>query len=451
MAPVARSARALVAPGPALTAMEADVIVVGAGASGLACARSLVAAGIDVVVLEARDRIGGRIQTLREDGEVVEAGAHVVHGANAATWSILAEGGIVAEPLEHTRITVWIDGRSYAVHDLAAAGVLPPWSLEEFVVRAGRAGGSVAALFDDLPLATLERRVGEDWLLQTWGAPPEELDADELGRIRRASAAGDGQFVVVGGYDQVAAQLARGLEVRLGTTVRRIVTRARSVEVVADGGEVFGARAVVLTVPPTVVAGGALSFEPGLPLEKMKAARALPLCDAVVLVLRLATPAARSSWDFVVGGSSGFWQSRAGSRAVVGVLKGPPAARARELAAETSFSAAVAALLPTAAATDVEDVEVVDWGADPLAQGAFTYPGVSDAEAPAAWAAPIAASLFFAGEATCWECHRGLVHGAIESGLRCAAEVLACLSRAQRAATAGSVHLGRRRRRRSVS
>jgi monoamine oxidase len=413
--------------------VDADVLVIGAGASGLAAGRSLAAAGVDVVVVEARKRIGGRIHTLRDDGEVVEAGAHVVHGANASTWSVLAEGGISAEPLEHAGVVIRIDGRAYSAHELAAAGVMPPWSLEEFVVHAARTDGSVADLFDALPLGSLERRIGEDWLLQTWGAPTADLAAAELAQARRASTAGGDQFVVAGGFDQVAAQLARGLDVRLGTTVRKVVARSGSVDLLADGGQRLRARAAVVTVPPSVVAGGALVFDPALPPEKLEAARALPLCDALVLVLRLATPAPRWSWDFVVGDLSGFWQTRAGSRALVGVFKGPPAARVRELGA-ASAPASVATLLPTPPAGAVEGVEIVDWGADPLARGAFSYPGFSSGDAARAWAAPVAPTLYFAGEATCWERHRGLVHGAIESGLRCAAEVIGSVGGGRRLA-----------------
>jgi monoamine oxidase len=414
--------------------MDADVVVIGAGASGLAAGRSLAAAGVDVVVVEARDRIGGRIRTLRDDDEVVEAGAHVVHGANASTWSVLAEGGISAEPLEHAGVVIRIDGRAYSAHELAAAGVMPPWSLEEFVVHAVRTDGSVADLFDALPLGSLERRIGEDWLLQTWGAPAADLAAAELAQARLASTAGDGQFVVAGGFDQVATQLARGLDVRLGSTVRKVVARAASVDLLVDGGERLRARAAVVTVPPSVVAGGALVFEPALPPGKLEAARALPLCDALVLVLRLATPAAASSWDFVVGAVSGFWQARADSRTLVGVFKGPPAARVRDLVRAAPVPASVASVLPAPAAGAVEDVEIVDWGADPLARGAFSYPGFSSGDAARAWAAPVAPTLYFAGEATCWERHRGLVNGAIESGLRCAAEVIGAVGGGRRLA-----------------
>ncbi len=411
--------------------MDADVIVIGAGASGLACARSLARAGIDVIVVEARDRVGGRIRTLRKDGEVIEVGAHVVHGANASTHRILDGAGLGVTPLEQAETVVWVDGRAYGIRDLAAAGVIPPWSLEEFVVLADAAEGSVADLLDALPLGALERRVGEDWLLQTWGAPPAQLSAAGLAQARRAWTAGDGQFVVVDGYDRLAAELERGLEVRTGVIARRVVSGAGSVEVVAQDGEAFRATAVVVTVPPAVVAEGALRFDPPLPREKARAALALPLADAVVVVLLLATEAERSSWDFVVGPLSGFWQTREGSRAVVGVVKGPPARRVRELVASAPPAESLAALLPRLESAGAEDAEIVDWGADPYALGAYGYPGLRAADAARSWALPVGSSLFFAGDATCWERHRGMVHGAIESGLRCADELRASVGGGQ--------------------
>jgi monoamine oxidase len=430
VAPLVRSPRTRVAPGSALKEgrpVVADVIVIGAGASGLACARSLARTGLDVVVVEARDRVGGRIHTLRDGDEVVEAGAHVVHGADASTRSILEEAGVETAPLERAEIVFWVEGQAYDVRALAAAGVMPPWNLEEFLVRADPGGGSVADLFDALPLGSLERRVGEDWIHQGWGALPAELSAAGLAQAKRTSTAGDGEFVVAGGYDQVAAELARGLDVRTGVAARRVASERGHVEVAADGGELFRARAAVVTVPPTVVVHGDLRFDPPLSPEKLAAARALPLADAVVVVARLAAPAARSSWDFVVGPLSGFWQSRAGARAMVGVSKGESAGRVRDLLGASRRVESLPALLPKFESVSVEDVDVVDWGADPYALGAYSYPGVRSGEAARIWAAPVRPRLFFAGEATCWERHRGMVHGAIDSGLRCADEVRAHL------------------------
>jgi monoamine oxidase len=434
MAVLARSACARVAPRPAVTAVDADVIVIGAGASGLACARSLDRAGIDVVVVEARDRVGGRIHTLRRDGEVVEAGAHVVHGGRASTLSILEEAGLAVTPLEPAEVVVWVDGRAYGIRDLAAAGVMPPWSLEEFVVRADAAEGSVADLLDALPVGRLERAICEDWLLQTWGASAEELSAAGLAQAKRSATAGDGQFVVADGYDRVAGQLARGLEVRTGVVVRRVVSRSGSVEVVAEDGESLRATAVVVTVPPAVVADGTLCFGPSLPPERIAAARALPLADAVVVVLLLGTEAARSSWDFVVGPLGGFWQTRAGSRAMVGVIKGAPARGARKLLGAAPLAEVLPTLLPKLHPAGVEGIDIVDWGADPYALGAYSYPGLFATDAARIWAAPLGSSLFFAGEATCWERHRGMVHGAIESGVRCADELRSSVGGGQQVA-----------------
>jgi monoamine oxidase len=415
--------------------VDADVVVIGAGASGLACARVLVGAGLDVIVVEARDRIGGRIHTLREGGEIVEVGAHVVHGDRAVTLSILEEAGLAVAPLDPAEIVVWIDGRPSRIPELAAGDVLPPWSLEEFLVRVDKAEGSVADLFDALPLAAVERRIGEDWLLQTWGAPAAELSAAELAALKRASTAGGGQFVVVAGYDELAARLAHGIDVRLELGVRRIAVAARSVEVGGERGESLRARSVVVTVPPAVVVGEGIDFHPALQPAKLESARQLPLCDAIVVVIRVATPAGRSSWDFVVGPLGGYWQTRASSRFRVGVVKGLPAQRVRDLVRREAFPAVLTRLLPGPAADEVEDVHVVDWGADQFSLGAFTYPAAGARDAARAWAAPIGTSLFFAGEATCWERHRGLVHGALESGRRCADEVLASVRGGQRVAS----------------
>src|SRR5438309_4679026 len=116
--------------------MDADVIVIGAGASGLAAARDLTDRGADVLVLEARDRIGGRVRTLRGfTDEPIELGAMVVHGERATTVDIVPDAGLTLGPPKWTA-----DGQTFLVVD---GEPRPPselagwWDLEHEVGRLG--------------------------------------------------------------------------------------------------------------------------------------------------------------------------------------------------------------------------------------------------------------------------------------------------------------------------
>ena len=255
---------------------ETDTVVIGAGAAGLACARELVAAGVDVVVVESRNRIGGRIETLRVPGEPpVELGAQVVHGRRVSTWDVIEDGSLEAAPLDPaTQFAFVVDGEAMSIGDLLARGVTPPWVVEQRLERASAPGDSAADALDRLGSASLERDVSGAWLTQRWCAEPARLNAGGLVAEQAAHRSDPDDFVVVDGYDRVPDALAEGLDVRLEAPARSVAWRSGEVDVHLGDGRVR-TRAVVVTIPPPVVAAGGIEFEPALADAKVDAARAL--------------------------------------------------------------------------------------------------------------------------------------------------------------------------------
>jgi monoamine oxidase len=405
-----------------------DVVVIGAGVAGLGCARDLVRRGLEVVVLEARDRIGGRIATLRLPGQrPIEVGAQVIHGALAATWSIIREAGLQTSAFAREGEMIFgIDGDARPLPEVLRAGT-PPWAIESFLCRHDPPDRPVVEVLTGWGVTGLSQVLGLEWLAQTWCADPRELSAAGICRVTALSRAGRGEFVLDDGYDQLTRYLANGVRIQLGMPVERVCFAAGRVEIVV-GQERLPARAVVITVPPSVVAAGGLLFEPALPAEKDAAARAILVGDALVVVARLAAPAPRSAWAFVVGEAGGFWRVETGSALLMGWMKGPTAGAARKLAAQGELIMRLAApVFPQLQLDRVSDVRVFDWGADPYTRGGYSYPRAGALDQPRVWAAPVQGTLFFAGEATCADGHLGLVHGALESGLRAAQEVAAAL------------------------
>lgn len=396
-------------------------MVIGAGVAGLAAARELAAAGCDVVVLEARDRIGGRVWTWRRAGEPPwEAGAQVVHGDAAATWGLVesAEASRLAPPA----LRVAVGDHGFEMAELVAMGVAPPW---EVAGRAVAGRGSVAEAVAALAVEPVARALALEWLAQVHAGDPAATPVVALRRLEQAATAGEGEFVVDAGYDVVPERLANGLDVRLDAPVRRI---AWSPGTVAAGS--VTARAAVITVPPPVVAGGAPAFEPQLPSGKRAAAAAIRFGDAVAAVGALAEPAAEDGWGISIGEVGGAWQVRAGSRLLAGWFKGPAAGAARAHGDVAGLAArAVAALFP-GAALDGRAPRLVDWGRDRWAGGCYPAPHAGFEAVQGRWAAPVEGTLFFAGDATCGARHPGRVHGALESGTRAAAEAAAALGAA---------------------
>lgn len=400
--------------------------MVGAGAAGLACAGAVADLGLSVVVLEARDRVGGRILSLRGHprDQVVEAGAQVVHGERALTWRVIGAAGLEAQPLPTgADLAVVVDGHRHLPADLDAAGLPRPWVAEQELLagvgagNGGERGGLLAS-----------------WLAQVWCADAARLDVAAMARLRASATAGTGDFEVGGGYDLVAASLAGGLDVRLGAPVGRVAWAGAAGVTVGGPAGAWEARAVVVTVPPPVVRAGRIAFDPPLPAAKVAALEGIEVGDALTAVLTWSAPAPVSGWAFVADRPGAFWRAWAGSPVLVASFKGPEVAGARALVADHARVAEVAQVaqvaFPWAAGGEVERLQVVDWGLDAWAGGGFCYPTEGSVEAQRAWAAPLGGRLFFAGDAACGDRHPGTVHGALESGLRAAADVAAALGRA---------------------
>lgn len=412
-----------------------DIAVIGAGVAGLGCAHKLRARGVDVVVVEARDRVGGRIRAVWPDGETpVEVGAQVVHGEWAVTWKVIERAGLRVEPLGvDDEFVVAMGGHRFTA-DAVPEGVVPPWAVEEAITRRPRPGAPAAEACGD-HVDGPGRALATEWLAQVWASDPDQLSATGMAEIRRRWRSGRQDWVVLDGYQRIPEVLAAGLDVRLGTAVRRVRWSDNGVvlECVDTGtgapAEPVQATAAVVTVPPTVVTAGRLAFDPSLPPEKTKAAHQIPLGPAVVAVVTLAEPAPRSVWGLSVATVGGFVRARARSSTVTISCKGPGA---RRVPGARWDAALVTELLgPVLDWFDpdlVTGVEAVDWGADPWAGGAFSYPRCGGLDAPHTWAAPVGRVLFFAGEATCGDLHPATVHGALESGISSSEQVLSTLA-----------------------
>lgn len=403
--------------------MEAvDVVVVGAGAAGLACARVLQDVGMGVVVLEARRGIGGRISTHREIGEApVELGAQVIHGdVDTSDWG-LPESTRLADLPAWDDVAVVMGGR--ADNSVAVArriGPLP-WQVEEQLFSRPRPTGLTVGL----ALSQLRKGAHElavHWFEQVWGDAVDRLDVLSIANSR--TARGHHTRVMVDGYDRLPETLASSLDVRTGWPVREVRIAGTRVEV--RGISPIGCSVAVLTVPPQCLTSGRLRVDPALSQARVRAGALLASGDAMVVLLSLVEPAGRSSLALFIDPPYGLWSVRAGSRAMVGHIKGPRTVTARRWPFDAVGATSIAHTVAACSAV-VRDVTVVDWGSDAWAGGAYSLPMAGATEAAAVWAQPVADRLFFAGEASAPDGMRGLVQGAIASGRRVADQVLAAL------------------------
>jgi monoamine oxidase len=413
------------------TQVDYEVVVVGAGVAGLAAAQRLHEAGLAPLVLEARNRVGGRVYTDYSGGPV-ELGAEFIHGQHAATWSVVRAAGLHTEP--------WGESRAYAI----GGAQLPPAQADALHARVMRLYEAVTHYTGpDRSAADVVAEVGqgdaqalaiiERWLAGMEAADITRLSAKWLSEERRLNSAGWVNYHVSSGYDGVPRALATGLDVRLDSAVTKVAWSRGSVALTLHNGEQLTARQVVVTVPLSLIQQGRVQFAPALPAEKQTALNAIAMGHVTKLALWFERPC----WaPFVFLSADGmvttWWPSGDDERpALMGYVGGrfglALAALGEDEAIRRGLDEA-AALFGSQLRDCYMRGRLVDWSRDPWSLGAYTYTPVGGGGARELLAAPVGDTLFFAGEATSSNGHLATVHGAIETGWRAASEVLASRS-----------------------
>jgi monoamine oxidase len=401
--------------------MAADVVVIGAGISGLTCAGRLAGAGLDVIVYEGRDRVGGRIRTFHpaDGGRPAELGAQVVHGTRNPVHEIVGEENtqIVSRDVTAGAIV----GGVRRDMSVLARGQNAPWALQrQLNVAPGLDDAGVDKWLMARGLTDAEEAAAREWFRQHWAADPDLLSTRAVAAAHRGDDAfDDAEYTVRGGFEQLPRLLARDLEVRTGCPVSSVRWRRGGIKAVT-GEEVAAGSAVVVTVPCAVVSAGGLVIE-DLPPGKAAAAAALRPGDGYCAVVTFSRPAPDTATVFDADGARGFVSSQAGRPEVLVVAKAGAAATVRHA---QDLAAFLRPALPWTAGARVVESTVADWGGDRYSLGAFTHAGFGAAQAAAVWARPVADTLFFAGEATVAGTRLPWVQGAMASGIRAAGQIL---------------------------
>ena len=428
--------------------MNTDVIIIGGGVAGLVAAGELIRAGATVLLLEARDRLGGRIFTHCERGLdfPIELGAEFMHGCPPVLLDVVESAGANNIPIIDRRL-------------ISDQGVLKPlnnfWEIIEQINSQIRSDDILTyqAFLDQAEGSCFEKSIAKSYVE---GFNAAHSDLVSATAIKEADAAAEKieakkQFRFREGYDCIVAHLAKEIPsecISLGCVVRAVNWSRKSVEVVAMLGEKesrFRAEKAVITLPLGVLrqsleGQGGVAFDPQLS-EKREPMSHLAIGDVVKMVLQFRQP----FWNNreVIGDSTPFgfalcldadfptWWTQAPSPAniITGWAGSPAADKLHDFGREELSNTALVSICETFGISTAHLRSLFvrnyfhDWAEDPFALGAYSYPKIHGTKAAKALGEPLDNTLFFAGEATDSNGFNGTVHGAMSSGVRVAAEV----------------------------
>jgi monoamine oxidase len=431
-----------------------DVVVVGAGVSGLAALSELDRAGCRVLCVEARDRIGGRILTMRDPLAPlpVELGPEFIHGRPPEIWRIVRSAPLTVYDCGGSSVHI----KNGVVQDEGDAWESVDRLIDEMREEVARGREeSFSSFLERCQPPPAVRALATSFVEGFNAARKEIIGIASLAKDEEAAQKidGDRAFRLLSGYDSIPLHILHGIsnnesKLRLNTILTKVEWSNRSVKLITTSaltGEVdhISARQIVITVPLGVLqappgTAGAIYWDPE-PKQILTAASKLAFGDVVRVVLRFK----RAFWEdiadfahagFIFSNESVFptWWTALAARAPVltGWSAGPHADKLLGASREGVARQAVASLARVLNTTEerirhsLECIYFHDWHSDPFAQGAYSYVPAGALKDREQLATPVAGTLYFAGEATELEGHSATVHGAIASGLRVAKRVL---------------------------
>jgi monoamine oxidase len=453
-----------------MNASKYDVLVVGAGAAGLAAGRALAAAGRRVAIVEARARVGGRIFTQHfpagNSGApiAVELGAEFIHGLPRATWALTEEAGLKTYELQGTQLR-------FAAGRLMAHGDQEDVSrdvLEEMTARVAKGADGRDMTFAEY----LERNKVDAQRSESAANYVEGFNAADRTRIGIAGLAkqqraedaidADRLFRLTAGYSAIPTYLAEeftrsGGNLMLGTPVQSVAWKRGAVAVrfrdAAGGDFQLHADRAVISIPLGVLQAESIDFAPR-PAEILAQAHRLVMGEVVRVVLLFRTRfwserpwAAKQRklgseldhWSFLFTPSevpATWWTPMPDRTPMITAWVGGPKAAAllRSITSTGDRYALLDQCLTSLAKVfdvPVRDLEMLllswhthDWQSDEYALGAYSYVPAGALDAPERMTIPVEDTLYFTGEHTDTTGHWGTVHAALEAGMFAARQVL---------------------------
>ena len=410
------------------------IIVIGAGVAGLSAAQELKKAGHEVLVLEASNRIGGRIWTDRNFANFpIEDGAEFIHGDKVETWKyIKRDEALEAGTFEG--FSSFVDGKFSSGEEF--------YAIPEFK--------KIIPLYpdaDDLRCADMSV---EDWvkgqdlterakfylaerISNVYLARPQEIGVQDLAHESEVDHSGEGDFRVKDGYDILVGRLSSGIEVKTNTPVIKIDWKEKIKAY--SNGSTFECDKIIVTVPLPILQQNTIAFNPVLPKEKLDAIASVKMGDVIKLhlVFKKAFWPGNDSWLFIAKKPFiAWWPSSYARNGVDHVftafITNEEARKFSKMPEKEVIDLALDYLEQVFSVKDIRSLfikgKMVSWTNNPWIRGGYTFVPPGKFGSRQELAKSLDNKIYFAGEATVTDSNPATVHGAIESGIRAAKEIL---------------------------
>jgi monoamine oxidase len=404
---------------------DVEVVVVGAGAAGIAAARRLHDAEVDCLLVEARPRLGGRAWTVVDDtGLVLDLGCGWLHSADRNPWVEVAQqqGAVIDKSRPPWARRSPEIGFSHAEQDEFQQAI------GSFFTRLERVRDRQSDIAAAAYLDPHSRWNGLITALGTYitGAEWDRVSAIDFDRYDST----DANWRAVKGYGALIADSGAGLPATLDCVVRTIDHRGKRLRIDTAKGAI-AADQVIVSIPSALIAAELPAFTPALP-EKTQAAQGLPLGLADKLFMALEGADAFGNDIRIFGhtdrAGTGAYQFRPLGRPMIEAYFGGSFAAELEAGGDGAFFdfavSELVGLFGSAFAKRVRPIGLHRWGVDPFALGSYSYARPGFADCRLKLAAPVDDRLFFAGEA-CSFADFSTAHGGWHTGVRAAEEVIA--------------------------
>lgn len=430
---------------PSRPQTDYDTIVIGAGAAGLAAARTLQAAGQSVLILEARDRIGGRIHTdCSFAPHPIERGAEYIQGDKVLTWTWVRRYGLATLPIfeRYDRQFMYIYQKLLpfsewsTIPGIEFLDILEDSQFYELLrdwVNAGKPDVSLAQFLSihQIRMSPEIYRMVDHFLGDSYAANLDQLGVYGLLELTYEGD-GDRSFRLKAGYSHLLERFSAGLSIQCESPVTQVRWSSSGATIQTETDMTYTAKQVVVTLPLALLQENRVEFEPQLPAAKLEAIQGLGAGHITKLILKFKQSFWSQKMEYCLTAldTSTWWRPGWGHRNEAPILTAyTGASRADTLGAlgrEDAIQLGLQNLeqmFDMQLADQLSDALFVDWQSDPYARMAYSYVPVNGQGLREQLAQPIERVLFFAGEAT-HTTRAATVHGALESGIRAANEIL---------------------------